>query len=135
MLEDFYLDTSIWIDFYEKRGINGVSALRLILKIIKEGLKIAYSDLHIMELKNLGYSQYEIASLFTIIKPDHISRVHIYKEQIEEAKNLARGRDLPKKDALHAILARDNNLTLISRDRHFDKLKDIAVARKPEEFI
>ena len=42
MQEDFYIDTSIWVDFYEKRGENGESALKLILKIIEEDLKINY---------------------------------------------------------------------------------------------
>ena len=44
MIGEFYYDTSIWIDFHEKRGRNGELALRLIIKIINEDLRIAYSD-------------------------------------------------------------------------------------------
>lgn len=135
MQEDFYLDTSIWLDFHEKREINGELALKLILKIINEDLKIAYSDLHIKEFKNLGYTQNQINSIFNIAKPDNIKRIHIYREQIEEATKIARQRNVPKKDALHAILARDNNLQLISLDTHFEKLKDISAYKKPEDFI
>ena len=57
MQEDFYLDTSIWLDFHEKRGENGEIALKLILKIINEDIKAAYSDLHIKEFKKLDYTQ------------------------------------------------------------------------------
>lgn len=135
MEEDFYLDTSIWLDFYEKRSVNGELALKLILKIINEDLKVGYSDLHIKEFKNLDYSQNEINSIFSIVKPNNIKHVHIYREQTEEAKKIARQRNVPRKDALHAILARNNNLQLISRDEHFEKLKDISIAKKPEYFI
>ena len=135
MIEDFYFDTSIWLDFYEKRGKNGELAFKLIIKIINEYLKIAYSDLNIKEFKNFGYSQNEIYSILSIAKPSNIKRIHIYREQKEEAKRIAKQRNVPAGDALHAILARDNNLVLISRDSHFQKLKDISIARKPEDFI
>ena len=88
MKEGFYYDTSIWLDFYEKRGKNGELSLQLIFKIIKGDFKIAYSDLNVKELKNLGYSQNEINSILSIIKPDNIQKIHIYKEQIKEAKKL-----------------------------------------------
>ncbi len=135
MQEDFYLDTSIWLDFHEKREINGELALKLILKIINEDLKIAYSDLHIKEFKNLGYTQNEINSILSIVKPNNIKHVHIYREQKEEAKKIARKRNVPEGDALHAIICRDNNLQLISRDLDFEKLKYITRAKLPEDFI
>jgi len=53
MTEDFYFDTSIWLDFHEKRGRNGEYSFKLILKIINEDFKIAYSDLNIKEFKYL----------------------------------------------------------------------------------
>jgi len=36
MENDFYFDTSIWIDIYEKRGYNGEVAKKLMEKVIKE---------------------------------------------------------------------------------------------------
>ena len=135
MFNDFYFDTSVWLDFHEKRGNNGELALKLIIKIVDENLKIAYSDLNVKEFKNLSYTQDEINSILRVAKPNNIKHVHIFKEQLEEANKLARQRNVPKKDALHAILARDNNLQLISRDNHFEKLRDVSVAKKPEDFI
>ncbi len=135
MAEEFYYGTSIWLDFHEKRGKNGESALKLILKIINEDLKMAYSDLTIKEFKNLGYSSDEINAILSIVKPNNIKRVHIYKEQKEEAKNIARQRGVPEGDALHAILCRDNQIQLVSRDSHFDQLNDTTDAKPPEEFM
>ena len=133
-MQDFYFDTSIWVDFHEKRGINGEFALKLILKIIGEDIRIAYSDLNVKEFKNLGYSKNEIDYILRIAKPNNMKHIHIYREQLEEARKLARQRNVPNKDALHAILARDNDLQLVSRDRHFEKLKDITEAKLPEYF-
>ena len=135
MVEDFYSDTSIWIDFHEKRGDNGKVALKLILKIINEDLKIAYSDLNVKEFKILGYSQEEIDAILGIIKPNNIKHVHIYKEQIEEARKIARKRNVPRKDALHAIIARDNDLQLIATDSHYEQLRDITKCKKPIDVI
>lgn len=40
-----------------------------------------------------------------------------------------------KVNALHAIVARDNGLILITRDNHFRVLQDISKYYKPEELI
>ena len=134
MTEEFYLDTSIWIDFHEKRGNNGVYALKFILDIIAKNNKICYSDLHVREFKKLGYSQDEINSILSIIKPDNVRHIHIFRKQLDKAKKLAQERKVPEKDTLHAILCRDNNLQLIARDAHFELLRDITTAKKPEDF-
>jgi predicted nucleic acid-binding protein len=132
---NFYFDTSIWLDFYEKRGDNGEKALKLIMKIIKKDHTLFYSDMNLKELKLLGYSQEEINSILKTLKPHWIKHVHMYKEQLEEARKLGRQRDIPMKDALHAIISRDNDLQLISRDHHFDTLKDVTEAKPSESFI
>lgn len=129
----FYLDTSIWLDVYEKRGKNGESALKLILKIIESDKIILYSDWHMREFKTLGYGLEEINQIFMMAKPANIQRVHIYREQREEARKLARRRKIPPGDALHAILARDNGAILVSRDGDFALLKDICETEIPEK--
>ncbi len=131
----YNLDTSIWLDYYEKRGKNGDHALSLMLKIFKENSTVIYSDLHIKELKNLGYSINEINSIFGIVKLDNLKRIHIIDFQKEEAERLAYQRKIPRGDALHAILARDNNATMVTRDKHFEKLSDIAETKKPENLL
>ncbi len=132
---DFYFDTSIWLEIYEKRNKNSEIALNLLLKIIDQNLKIYYSDLHIKELKNLGYNHDQINSILNVVKYNNLRHVHIYKKQLGDAKKMAKERDIPRKDVLHAILCKDNGLQLITRDYHFEKLKDITITKKPEDFI
>jgi len=64
MKKRFYSDTSIWLDFFEKRGEHGSSALKLINKIIEHEDIITYSIFVIKELKNLGYSDGELKEIF-----------------------------------------------------------------------
>ena len=135
MTEGFYFDTSIWLDFHEKRGKNGGSALKLILKILNEDLRIGYSDLNVKEFKDLDYTQDQIDSVLSMLKPNNIQKVHINREQKEEAKKTAKQRNVPEGDALQAILCRDNNLQMISRDLHFMQLRDITIAKLPEDLI
>lgn len=135
MINKFYLDTSIWLDFHEKRGKNGEIALKLIEKLIKENKVILYSDVMIRELKRLGYNQEEIYEIFRITKPDNIRKVHLYDEYVKEAHKIASQKDVPLADVLHAILSRENNAQLISRDKDFDKLRNITIAKLPEDFI
>lgn len=135
MLESFYFDTSIWLDIYEKRSYNGEVSEKLLRRIIKDERIIVYSDLIVAELKRLGYTKNEINVILAIAKPNNLRRMHIYKEQIDEARKLAEQRNVPAADALHAILCRDNGMQLISRDRDYEKLKHITEAKLPEEFI
>lgn len=135
MAEKFYLDTSIWLDLYEKRGENGESAFKLIKKIIEEGKIIGYSNLNIEELKNLGYAESEIGNIFDIVKPANMRKLYIHKDQILEASKISRMKNIPRKDVLQAILSRDNDFQLISRDKHFERLKDITIVKLPEDFI
>ena len=127
----YYLDTSILLDYYEKRGRNGEIALILINKIRSEDILI-YSDAHVMELKGLGYSKNEINKILMILKSG-IKHVHINKGQLEEARRLISYIRIPVRDALHAILARDNEAILVSNDKHFQLLKYIVEIKKPLE--
>jgi len=135
MAERYYFDTSIWMDHYLERGKNGESALKLILKIIADDSIIIFSNFVEKELKNLGLSKTEITSFLQIVKPDHIKIAQVTKEEFEEARKLAKQRSIPSGDAIHAVVARDSQAQLVSRDWDFEKLKDISRAKKPEELI
>jgi predicted nucleic acid-binding protein len=52
--------------------------------------------------------------------------------QLQEIEETARVRQLPWSDVLHAVLARDNHATLITRDAHFQQLADVVESLKPE---
>ncbi|MBI2124662.1 PIN domain-containing protein [Candidatus Pacearchaeota archaeon] len=131
-MQRYYLDTSIWLDLFEDRGKNSEKVLEFIKKMIENNSLIHYSEANIKELKHLGYGFNEVTALFIPIR-SIIRKIHICEDEINMAKKIALQRNVPKIDALHAILSRNNEAQLISRDRHFEKLKDIAITKKPEE--
>lgn len=137
-MEKYYVDTTIWIDLYEDRkGYNneplGDFALKLFSLIKGRNAILVISNVLIRELER-KCSMNEIKGM---MKPfeKNIEKIIATKEQYEESKKISLERDLPLGDALQAILARDNKLILITRDKHFIKLKDITSYYKPEEII
>ena len=131
----FYFDTSIWLDFLEKRGENSKVAVKLIQEVIKNDCIVLYSVMVLQELRNLDYFESEIEDLLSIFRSANIRIVHIDKKQLEETERISKERELPRRDVFHAILARDNEAIIITRDRHFDKLKDVVVTKLPEDII
>lgn len=134
----FYFDTSIWLDFFENRDKpnlpKGKWAHELINKIIREDSKVIYSDHNLVELEIAGYSSYEIDNLFNKIKSILVF-VESTEKEIGKAKDLSLKRNIPKGDALHALIARDNKSILITLDKHFQKVKDITKPNNPKDFI
>ncbi|MBI5065507.1 PIN domain-containing protein [Candidatus Woesearchaeota archaeon] len=131
----YYFDTSIWLDLFEKRGVNGEFVIKLAIEILNKNLEICHSEQVIKELKDLGYSSKEI---WEILKFSHYCRakkIHIFKDQREEARRIAKQRKVPLGDALHAIVCRDNDLQLVSTDKDFEKLTDITHFEKPENLL
>src|SRR3989344_9640393 len=113
MTQAFYLDSSIWRDYYENREDRfrplGEWALKLINKIIEEKDIIIYSDFVIEELK-IKYNEEEINKIFEIIsKRNLLLKAIILDSQANEAVILCKKRKVAFGDALHAVLARDNN--------------------------
>ena len=131
----YNLDTSVWIDFLEKRGNNGEYARRLIDKIIEENSMIIYSSIHLKELKDLGYIHDEINRLLRVAKPNNLRFVHTSPEHITEAKRLGKHHCVPNADALHAILAGDNLALMIATDHHFERLRSLVETKTPLQVL
>ncbi len=134
----FYFDTSIWLDFFEGRNEpnmpKGDWAKKLVGKIIRKGDVIIYSDLVLIELEGEGYSSFDVEDLFFVIGQNLIF-VESTNVEIKRAKDLASKRNVPNGDALHALIARDNNSIFVSLDNHFKLLDDIVKVKKPQELI
>ena len=134
----YYFDTSIWLDFFVDRDKpnlpKGKNVQDLINKIINGNNIIIYSDLIIYELTSLGYDKYEVEDLF---KP--FLRVLVFlehnKKQLGKGKDLSAKRNIPLLDAMHSLIARDNNAIMVTRDKHFKELLDITKPKRPEELI
>ncbi|MFH0875328.1 MAG: PIN domain-containing protein [archaeon] len=137
MAEKYYLDTSIWMDYYEDRkdpsNDIGEYAFRLLCKLLATKSRIVVSSFSLRELE-VTYSFDKIRGLARPFEKQ-MEKVDVSDKQREEAKRIADERNVPKGDALHAILARDNKAVLISRDKHFQVLKDICDVVKPEDLI
>ena len=136
MAQRFYLDTAIWRDYFEDRrdGIRplGEFAFQFLRNCDKQGCMILYSELVVHELKR-DYSDEKIKQVFSPFN-HFLEIVSISDAQYLEAKKLANiKRDSRESDILHAILARDNGAVLITRDFHFETLRDIAEIKMPEE--
>jgi predicted nucleic acid-binding protein len=136
-MKTYYIDTAIWIDYYEERKDNvkdiGEIAFQLLSLILASKSKVVVSSFVLKELEN----RYSLDEIRGIMFPfQHlIEKADISKKQFEEAKLISAQRNVPKGDALHAILARDYNAVLVSRDKHFLLLKDICTYAKPEDII
>jgi len=138
MTQKYYLDTSIWLDFFENRNEpnlpKGDWAHKLLGKITKNNDKIIYSDIVIIELGVVGYQPYEIERLFEKTKPI-LMFIESTEKQAKKARDLSAKRDVPKGDALHALIARDNKATLVTLDNHFKRLFDITEPKRPQDLI
>jgi predicted nucleic acid-binding protein len=137
MEERYYLDTSVWMDFYEDRKDSskdiGELAFKLLSKLLASKSKIVVSEFLQMELGTY-YSSEEIRGM-TMLFEKFIIKAEFSEKQLDEAKRIAGERKLPKGDVVHAIVARDNDAILVSRDKHFQQLKDICKVKKPDEII
>lgn len=138
MINVYYIDAAIWIDLFEDRkGYNneplGEFALIFLTLIKTRNERIVITDFLVEELKR-GYTLEELDVLINPFK-HLIIKITVKPGQKKEAIEISKQRKLPKGDALHAIVARDYCLILITRDRHFKLLMDIAEYYKPEQLI
>jgi|SRR3989344_2802621 len=138
MNKKYYFDTSIWLDFFENRDEanlpKGQWAHKLLNKIIKDDDKIVYSDNNLVEL---NLSNYDIDYINQILQPFRpvLIFVESTKKQIGKAKDFSAKRNIPKRDVLHALIARDNKAILVTLDKHFQKITDITQPKKPQDLI
>lgn len=138
MTRKFYLDTCIWRDYFEDRKDRfrplGEWAFRLIKSIIENEDEIVYSELIIEELKEY-YSEEDINQVFSIVPPSLLVKIQESAEDTEKAMHISKRQKIPRKDALHAILAEKSSSTLVTRDKHFWEISDQIDIRKPEDLI
>lgn len=134
----YYFDTSIWINFFENRNEpnfqKGTIVRKLIEKIMMSGDNILYSNINLFEFYAFGYSRDYIYSLLKPLNPILIFVMAREKEK-GIAKDLSSKRNIPKRDALHALIARNNGAILIVTDNHFQKIKDIIKPFRPQDVI
>ena len=128
----------MWRDHYENRhGYGGRPlggyATALFIKLFSRKDEVLFSEFVVKELLK-KYDRNSVNNMFGILSMASIlKRVEIREKDTFEARNISYRRNLPVNDVLHAILARNNNAILVSQDKHFQLLKDIANVKRPDE--
>ena len=137
MASKYYIDTAIWRDLHENRKDKsknlGELAFESLKKIRANKEKIIYSDFVVEELSH-AYDKQTINELFKGVS-EVLEKVEVNDGQLKEAADLSKELKIPFGDAIHSLLARDTNAIMVTRDRHFRKLKDKITIKKPEELI
>ncbi|MDD4878007.1 MAG: PIN domain-containing protein [Candidatus Nanoarchaeia archaeon] len=140
MGQKYFVDTLVYRDYYENRSDNfrplGEWALEFFRKAAGEGGIILYCDMVLAELEK-DYKPENVILIFKILNGMDVILMHVEPSNVQarEAKSVAKNKNVSFADALYAILARDNNAIIVTRDAHFLLLTDIAESRKPEELI
>jgi predicted nucleic acid-binding protein len=135
-MQKYYLDTSIWLDLFEDKNQPGFPkgeyVNRLIYFIMEANGKIVISNATLKEIWNYGHIYPEFKIFLRSLRKIIIF-VRYSENQFRRARDISKKRQLPHFDALHAIIARDSRSIMVTRDRHFNDLKDIVVSLRPED--
>ncbi|MGV8141832.1 MAG: PIN domain-containing protein [Candidatus Woesearchaeota archaeon] len=114
----YYFDTCIWIDYLNERDKYVVDVVFkifathqvIVSKVVLKELERFIPGANILNLKN-------------------VILVEIVDTQKILASNLSKKYSIPLADAVHAIVARDNDAILLTRDKHFLKLTGLGEIR------
>ena len=138
MAKAFYVDTSVWRDYFEDRRDNirplGEFAARFLQDCRAHGCKILYSQLTVDELLQ-GASKQQSTEAFSGFKECLVFVRLSVVERVEAGKLALERKDTHLADVLHAVMARNNGAVLVARDHGFECLQDLVEIRKPEEII
>ena len=139
MPKRFYVDTSVWRDFFEDRKDSirplGEFAFGFLKKCREEKLEVLVSDAVLFELK-LRFSEAQLSHHFSSFE-QIIRRIQAEPADILMAKRILKEKKepLPFNDVLHAVLAKKHGAVLVARDRHFELFLGWIEVKKPEELV
>ena len=137
MTKKYYIDTAIWRDLHENRKDKsknlGELAFESFKKIRTNKEKIIYSDFVVEELSH-AYDKQTIDKLFKGVS-ELLEKAEINETQLKEAADLSKELNIPLGDAIHGVLAKNIGAVMVTRDRHFRKLKGKITIKKPEDLI
>jgi predicted nucleic acid-binding protein len=106
----------------------------IIMRIVEEGDIVLYSNVVEFEL-SCFYTKDIVKDIFSLVQSQSLKKVTIQEKRTKEAILLSKKRGIPYGDAMHAVLARDNDAILVTRDKDFTKLQDVSSHQLPEDLI
>lgn len=138
-MKRIYLDTNIWIDFWENRG-NGIRPLgEFAFNILKRAydceFAVVVSSVVLDELK-FNYGKEIVTEMLKDLRG---SKKHIYiyanEEHNKSALGYFRKTGVGFNDCLHAVLAKEKGCDyLITQNlKHFEKLDFLIEAKLPSD--
>lgn len=134
-MDPVYIDTAIWRDFFEDRKDAqkdlGKIAEDFLMALLEHATPIILSGIVMRELRQV-YSAEELHSLLARFQPQVIA-IEPSTDQFYEAHDISLRKNVPFGDALHAVMARDHQAILITRDKDFRRLCDVCPVQKPED--
>ena len=136
IMAKYYIDTCIWIDYYENRSDSfrplGEWAHAFFMNVNRKKEIILYSELVEDELSK-QYSSETIKNILNIA--NRIQKVPVNNSIMKLAITIKYQRNIPKADAIHASCAKKHDAILISRDKHFIAVQDLIKCLKPEDLL
>ncbi|MFH1588104.1 MAG: PIN domain-containing protein [Candidatus Diapherotrites archaeon] len=139
MKQRFYVDSCIWRDFFEERKDCfrplGEFAFLFLKYCKKNNCVIIYSEMILKELAVFYGMKKTLYLLETAKEWCQLIKAEISEDQVAEAEKIKQKFEVPFGDALHAVIARDRKAVFVSRDLHFERLKEFVECLKPEEII
>lgn len=142
MPERIYLDANIYLDYFLDRSDNLRPLGEFAGKVLKEAVSCKFFVLVspdvIREIRNtIRSSEEKVWSevLFDLKNASKIIFVESNSLLDRKAEQFSEEFGLPLIDSLHLLLAAENNAVLITRDRHFDCVKEKFNVLNPEELL
>ncbi len=134
------VDSNIFLDYYLDRRDNvlplGEFAFQFVQRALKCEFFVLVCDLALREIEKIaGISQEHIwgVILSELKKKQKVLVVWGNAELAIKAAKISAERNLPLNDCVFALIAKENNAIVVSRDKHFQYLHDIVETKKPEE--
>jgi len=121
MPDKFLIDTSVWIEFFRKRGSSVSLKIREWLKLNQ----VFYTGPIIVELYQGAKTTKEIhiiKQLFETINYVDITSAHYHHAGLTSQKAARDGKIFSTIDMVIATVAHDENLSLFSLDHHFQEI-------------
>jgi hypothetical protein len=121
MPDKVLIDTSVWIEFFRKKGTDISSKLREYLKLNQA----CYTGPIAVELYQGAKTQKEIQTLeqlFQIIPYVEITRAHYHRAGLMSQRAARNGKIFSTIDMIIAVVAHDEQLSLFTLDSHFQDI-------------
>lgn len=132
-----YIDTNVFLDYFHGRSDNIRPLSYFAYNVFRRALDcefyIVISDFSLKEFRNTGLKDTDVDSLLEpFFSSGKMSVVGCTKEDKDIAYRISKERGLPLGDCLHSVIALRQKCLVVTRDKHFDNLRDYVVVKLPE---